>query len=308
MRRRFSHVPSAGNQMSSLLRHSINSNPRPSAMVGVSQHGISSPRNSHGNRMAGVNGGGQSSKSTVRKKDAERLAEQRQQLARRLSGALMNSSLHSLNSPSVKRDDSQYSARKHRVAINLAHINSIYRSNKSSFRDVIVDAPSPSSGDHNILNDLRGTVPTPVVSVHASIPLNPFEVPSNEVSEKNDADAAGVGPSPGLAVATNEVNRSGDVDGGDVDGKQGATLEEANDKEKNDRPTPLLRQSSKSPVGNAQSRVPSGNKLQASKIPSNRAIPIISDEGEETRSPTSTSPRRGSRQPNVVYTGASSHT
>ena len=283
--------------MPSLLRSLINSNPRPSAMVVVSQHGISSPRNSRNSANVKF---GQSSKSTVRKKDAERLAEQRQQLASRLSGVLMNSSLRS---SSGHRDDSQHSARKHSAAINLAHINSVYRSNKSSFLEVIVDAPSPSSGDQNILNDLRGTVPTPVVSVHASIPLNPFEVPSHEGSEDNDADAGG-GPSPGLAVVTHEVKRSGDVDG-----KQGAISEEANNKKVNDRPTSLLRQSNKSPIGNAQSRVPSGNKLQAdNKMLSNRAIPIIiSDEGEETRSPTSTSPRRASRQPNVVYTGASSH-
>ena len=104
------------------------------------------------------------------------------------------------------------------------------------------------------------------------------------------------GPGPGI---THDVNRSGDADS-----KQGATLEEANDKEKIDRPTPLLRQSNKSPTGNAQSRVPSG-KLQSSNMPSsNRAMPIISDEGEETtRSPTNPSPRRVSRQTNVVYTG-----
>ena len=297
--------------MPSLLRHSIHSNRRPNAMMSVSQHSISSPRNSHGNRMAGVKSG-QSSKSSGRKKDAERLAEQRQQLARRLSGVSMNSSLRS---SSVHRDDtsSHHSARKHRSAINLAHVNSAYRSNKSSYREANVDVRSLSSGNYDILNDLHGIVPSPKVSVHASITPKSLIVPSHEVSEKNDSAAAaggghvgdspGPGPGPGSAVATNDVNRSGDVDG-----KQDVISEEANDKEKIDRPTPLLQQSSKSPTGNVQSRVPSGNKLQSGKMPSNRAIPIISDEGEETRSPTSPSPRKASRQINVAYTGASSHT
>ena len=296
MRRRFSHVPSAGNQMSSLLRPSIISNRRPNAMMSVSQHSISSPRNSHGNRIAGVKGGGQSSNSSMRKKDAERLAEQRQQLARRLSGVSMNSSLHS---SSVHRDDtsphhSQHSLRKQRSAINLAHVNSAYRSNKSSFRDANVEVRSFSSGDHNILNDLHGIVPSPVVTNHAPIPHNPLIVHHHTVSESNDAEAGG-GPRLGPAVVVNDMNRSGDVDG-----KHDATLEEANNKKVNDRLISLLRQSNKSP----------SNKLQSSnKMPSNRAIPIISDEGGETpRSPTSPSPRKASRPINVVYTGGASHT
>ena len=266
---------SAMNQMASLVRSRANSQRRPDSLVEVSQHSCISHR-SLGNDLKRD----QSTKSTRRKVDAQRLAEQREQLARRLSVASLNSSSHSALSP-MQRDDTailsaRYSSKKQRSDINLLQINNTFRTNKSnSIREANLDAFSSKADDQDVPNVANaGIVPSPVVIDKATtVPSKPLIAPYHEVSVNEDANPGGshVGGGPGPAVVTNDVKHSGGVVSERCD--VSVTV-----KEENIRPTSSLRQSSKSPSGHAQA-----NKQSSCTEKSNRTISSLR---QSSKSPT----------------------
>ena len=224
--------------------------------------------------------------SFVRKKDAQRLLEQRQKLARSLSGMSLHLSVHG------DGIDFDSEAAKQRRSINLAELNNAHRSQAPSVRqanmgviDLSTKQPSPKAP--------KDIVPPPVV-------VSNHELSTDGVS----AGGQGVGGGPVVpTVSTQDVGRDGGA-------STVASPSDALSKKDDVRSTPSMIQQ--------QPNQPPSSTVQPSKVPSNRAIPTITDMGDETRSPSNTavaiaqtqaplSPRRISRPINTTYTGKSLH-
>ena len=261
----------AVNQIGSTSSHMINSNRRSSsAVVEVRQNGVTS----------------QASPQTVRRKEAQRLGEQRKRLAR---------SFLLVNGDDISYHDTQ-SAKKR--AMHLANINRSYKSNVSSFREV--NRGIDRSSDRLLPNDVES-------------------VPFHEIVDSVDVDGQIVGG--GSAVSTQDKRRDSgrDGDGGgsggsDGDGAGGGDRAVTADALKD---MDLIDQTSLGRRGSNLSS-PSRRVLHPGNMPSNKTMSTTLGGGEETRAPSNTtdkvadkvapassSPRKVSRQANVSYTGRS---
>ena len=249
-----------------LPRNNVSSQSHVSAKSGSHSHGVNE---------------GPSSGSTVRKKDAQRLAEKRERLAGSLSGMSLNLSVHDDNasqrdSPSAKRQR----------AINLAHINNAFKSNASLYREANLGVDI--SSERILSNDV---VPPVLPSTH-------------ELSiDGADGGGLNVGGGPGPAVPMRDGRRGGGESGSAV----ASVMWKDKDKDKDKDhicPTCLTRQSRK---GSSSTGQPCNN------MPSIKSIPSVAELCEEVRSPASTmvapavrtsptSPRKVLRQTSV-YTG-----
>ena len=285
-----------------------------SSLVAVaSPRGSAAPRVDLDSRRSSAPGLLPGSGSPVRKKDARRLAEQRERLARSLSGMSPRSSLHGDDDNDLHLSLSKKQQQKgHQRSIHLEHINKAFRSNLSPYRSV----REPDRESHNA-------------------PL------SNNESSANDVDTGGgqyVGDGSGPAVPTyRDMGRGGggsdsggsdsggsDSGGGDSGEKGDAAASDVYPEEKvYTRSTSWLPQPSQIPSCVATpaqpSQIPSSAAVAAAqpgKVPSNKSIASLPGLCEEMRSPTNTlgapevvlpsnQPRRGSRQINLssAYTG-----
>ena len=265
MRRRSSPSPlSAGSsplaehQILSTLRPEVNSNRRSSVAVALPQNNLSS-HSSPLNRSSGP---------TVRKKEAQRLGEQRQQLVRSLSGMSLNMSVH--------RDDGHndtQSAKKR--AIHLANINRSYRSNVSSFREAI--RPDLSSGHLS---------PNGVASVRSSV-----------LVDGTDASGPVVGGGP--AVSAQDKKRDSGDDGGSGGGEKAVALDALKDKD-HVGPTSLNESRAVQP-----SKVLSNKTVSTTlgAVEETRATTNTTDKVAKAPS----SPRKVSRPATAAYTGLSTY-
>ena len=244
--------------------------------------------------------------SFVRHRDAQRLAQQRERLARSLSlsvhGIVNDDAVHRLSHSAIQQKQQQRS-------IHLENINNEFRSNVCSGR-LVPSNPTSFRKDNmvtmNVAND-QLVVSHDIVPRQTVVPVivttqNHALVPNCVSVAGVDTGGHNVGGGPGPIVSTQVMKRDGDDDGKVHDDLEALDAVKNNDEI---RPTSSLIQSPNPNI------LPS-NTVQPTKVASNKAIPIVTEEDEHLRSPTNTmiavAPPTSRRQTLTSYAGRSTHT
>ena len=246
--------------------------------------------------------------SFVRHRDAQRLAQQRERLARSLSlsvhGIVNDDAVHRLSHSAIQQKQQQRS-------IHLENINNEFRSNVCSGR-LGPSNPTSFRKDNmvtmNVAND-QLVVSHDIVPRQTVVPVivttqNHALVPNCVSVAGVDTGGHNVGGGPGPIISTQVMKRGGGGGGGG--GGQDHVDLEALDVVKNKeeiRPTSSLIQS--------PNKLPS-NTVQPTKVASNKSMPIVAEGDEQLRSPTNTmiavAPPTPRRQTLTSYAGRSTHT